>query len=200
MEPEQIDVSSKLVTPPSLTKSKIIGIFILALIIIAGIVSWTAILFYPKQTNKNSPVSVNETDNWKTYRNDTYGFEFKYPSDWVVEHEINSGDLDRVILYLPRDFGTGVTFVATDSKLGGGIELDRLEKEGKMQKKEKIVLNNIEYSVYYYNNNEYEMPYEIIIYFVKDNKSYWFVANTNNNYQSGRQELDSILSTFKFTK
>ena len=183
-----------------LPKVKTFWIFILALIIVAGIVSWTAILFYPKQTDKNLPVSVSEMENWKTYRNDMYGFEFKYPSDWVVEHEINSGDLDRVVLYLPRDleYGTGVTFIATDSKLGGGIELDRLEKEGKIQKKEKIVLNNIEYSVYYYNNNEYERPYEIIISFAKDNKNYWFVSNTNNNYQSGRQELDLILSTFKF--
>lgn len=82
MEPEQIDVSPKLVTPHSLTKSKIIGIFIFSLIIIAGVASWTAILFYPKQTTKNLPVSVNEMENWKTYRNDEYGFEFKYPNDW----------------------------------------------------------------------------------------------------------------------
>ncbi len=26
--------------------------------------------------------SASSTANWKTYRNDTYGFEFKYPEDW----------------------------------------------------------------------------------------------------------------------
>ncbi len=30
-----------------------------------------------------SPTPINETANWKTYKNDTYGFEVKYPSDWT---------------------------------------------------------------------------------------------------------------------
>ncbi len=30
-----------------------------------------------------TPVVVNETANWKTYKSDTYNFEVKYPSDWT---------------------------------------------------------------------------------------------------------------------
>jgi hypothetical protein len=30
---------------------------------------------------------LEETANWKTYRNDEYGFEIKYPPDWEIVHE-----------------------------------------------------------------------------------------------------------------
>lgn len=30
---------------------------------------------------------IDPTANWKTYKNDTYGFEMKYPSDWQVREE-----------------------------------------------------------------------------------------------------------------
>jgi len=31
-----------------------------------------------------APVVIADTTNWKTYTNSTYGFSFKYPTDWVV--------------------------------------------------------------------------------------------------------------------
>lgn len=30
----------------------------------------------------------NETANWKTYRNEEYNFEIKYPENWLVKKEI----------------------------------------------------------------------------------------------------------------
>ena len=39
-----------------------------------------------KQTStpqQPSSASINETASWKTYKNDEYGFEVKYPTDWT---------------------------------------------------------------------------------------------------------------------
>lgn len=37
--------------------------------------------------------AVDETSNWKTYKNDQLGFEFKYPSNWQYEEESQEGIL-----------------------------------------------------------------------------------------------------------
>jgi len=48
-------------------------------------------------------VVTDETANWKTYRNEKYGFEFAYPSTWnVVEYPGPGEDLRiEVLEYIP---------------------------------------------------------------------------------------------------
>ena len=78
----------------------------------------------------NPPVSGSvDTSNWKTYRNEKYGFEVKYPNDWVgnpqvlVDLEMSQGisetnldDRYLSILYKPGkgycDHGVGCGFPA----------------------------------------------------------------------------------------
>src|SRR3989344_2954465 len=48
---------------------------------------------YSKEIVKTKPnATENTTDNWKTYKNDKWGFEFMYPSDWESQ-SVNSKDI-----------------------------------------------------------------------------------------------------------
>jgi len=80
-------------------KSIIIASIVIILALIGGGVFW-----YFKQSNKpiNPSVTENEnqpsenpkseiinTDDWLTYRNEEYGFELKYPKEWIIEDNKN---------------------------------------------------------------------------------------------------------------
>jgi len=76
---------------PFLTQGKtnwkyIIILLILAVLVGGGILGY--IKFFKKeiisvtQIKKPEKVLKDETANWKTYRNEEYGFEIKYPKDW----------------------------------------------------------------------------------------------------------------------
>jgi len=41
-----------------------------------------------------NPQMVDETANWKIYRNDTYGFSFRYPSNWFIRESSNKTSVD----------------------------------------------------------------------------------------------------------
>jgi hypothetical protein len=79
---------------PFLTKGKtnwkyILVILILAVIVGGGILSYSryfkreisSLSKFP-EVKKPEKVVGEETANWKTYRNDEYGFEFKYPAEF----------------------------------------------------------------------------------------------------------------------
>ncbi|MBI3589546.1 MAG: hypothetical protein HY093_04025 [Candidatus Liptonbacteria bacterium] len=65
----------------------------------------------PQASNLPAPENTasNEISNWKTYRNDTYGFSIKYPSDWLASK--GSWSEDGGFFYV--GFGTSMT---ADSK------------------------------------------------------------------------------------
>lgn len=52
-----------------------------------------------KSQNLTVASSTNEFADWKTYTNEEYGFEFKYPNDWILE-----ADRDGVSLDSPENF------------------------------------------------------------------------------------------------
>ncbi len=87
MEPEQINPTPVEIQPK--TDHKIFYILILIFLAIIGSFSYLFYLQYnynPMCVSDCSSIVVpdfDETSDWKTYRNEEYGFEFKYPSNWV---------------------------------------------------------------------------------------------------------------------
>ena len=89
-------------------------------------------VFFSKETDPifvASPsfnIMQTEIDNWKTYRNEEYGFEMKYPQNWKVrkDEEIYFGESKEVITaggekILIGKIGFSIAFYDNVSKLWG---------------------------------------------------------------------------------
>ena len=68
---------------------------VIILIIVGVLVLAGGVWYWQNQKEKEGPkpgeITTDETANWKTYRNEEHGLEFKYPEDWN-EPTIKEGD------------------------------------------------------------------------------------------------------------
>ncbi len=90
-----------------------IWILIISIIVIAGgILAWQY-FGVPKEEVKapgekieevvSKEVAEDETANWKTYRNEEYGFEVKYPSDYEIKEEFSVSPITEQEISLAED-------------------------------------------------------------------------------------------------
>jgi len=146
-----------------------------------------------------------ETANWKTYRNEKYGFEFKYLSNFKISED----ETGRYILITPenkdeyqlaisgiRERGslTIGQFVHDDSTYGT-VENVQIRDESN------AIVNGINvyrFSVLLGRENDWHL------FFLKDNNHGVDASWTNFHVDYGNNpygdKIEQILSTFKFTK
>ncbi|MEY4731871.1 MAG: hypothetical protein RL681_817 [Candidatus Parcubacteria bacterium] len=139
---------------------------------------------------RHPPVAQNlaDTASWQTYRNEEYGFEFRYPGDWEInsmvsdvtgEFFVEGRNLDRRIFFV-KPMGTpGLEFISsytTSTAVVGSYSAVRTD----------------------YHSTEGPDGVRIVVAGNPrfPNLTIWFSSNNMNHWE----EFNSVLSTFKFIK
>ena len=78
-------------TPTSPSHTKLIVGIVVAVLVVAGVVG---AYFFINQRTYIESTAVNEEgsafDDWKTYRNEEFGFEFQYPEEWSALNQLDN--------------------------------------------------------------------------------------------------------------
>jgi hypothetical protein len=141
-----------------------------------------------------SPVS---TAGWKTYRNDTYGFEVKYPPN-AVEHHSEAGI-----------FEYGLPIVSADSNIQDKtfhfVTVGNCDRSSNVDKRTQRVINGIEFIKFESNFKATLYDKYYVDYLTKHNNECIGVslnllvkAGSSINYGKEFEILDQMITTFKF--
>lgn len=160
-------------------------------------------------TSTAETIDTIDTSNWKTYRNEEYGFEFKYPGSWTLEEHYSNS-----ISFYKAETTSGSVAVTKDNP--ESLDIEQWWNDGNRPPAEHI----------YYINGIKMLSRDdltkkafgsdlILINFTKGQDIYeleWLVDprgafeylnnpdNADQKYKISHDEFIDIISTFKFFK
>lgn len=138
---------------------------------------------------QNPTVTINSTADWQTYRNDEYGFEFKYPEEWELENEYSGDDGMSVGFHEIKNSNLTLFISVGDEDEKNGIE--RLAAEQKSEiKKSARTIGGVD-ADYFGGVIEFS-SYNAFIF--SQNNNYFVISD----YNIDKLLLNQILSTFRF--
>ncbi len=119
------------VAPVKLSSAKLVTSMFILIILLLGS---SVFLFYQNSQLKKqvaalstpSPTASATSDptaNWKTYKNDKYGFEFKYPTSYQENTKISppESNLDLFLAFTSQDYETEYGGIVSGATLNGSI-------------------------------------------------------------------------------
>jgi hypothetical protein len=184
----------------------IVAVLIVLGLIAAGSAGYAVFKRMQTPETPKQPLVADETVNWQTYRNEQYGFEFKYPAELsvITENEVISlenhynsfGQIDII-----ADRGDSVSFTCPmgphEIECGNftnknGVSYIRSIGTGQLQfDKQKQI------TVFFNPETKTSLPILAVRYtaLISDTE-----GNTDAIYQETAKVANQILSTFKFTK
>ncbi|OGY45772.1 MAG: hypothetical protein A3A24_02005 [Candidatus Buchananbacteria bacterium RIFCSPLOWO2_01_FULL_46_12] len=184
---------------------------ILVLLIIAFAAAALAYVQFAKPEPANQPGNTNQaaeidTSNWKTYRNEQYGFEFKYPDTLSVKDWAYKTPNWELLLYIGQN-----------QKIGDGVASVGIEKDIKtfdIQKiswpipEESLAVKDVKVGFGYYrakevatNFHSVDMDINSLSYYI-ENSGKLFVISYDNKRRTelGENIFGTILSSFVFVQ
>jgi len=186
-------------------------IFLLIILIIMGVGYFVGYkrslqkVYHPSEIKKIENIAKNETTDWKTYRNEEYRCEVKYPSEWVIIKESTEStifaDKKEVEAQKEKQAGeircsAGIWFYNNDK----GLSLYdwAIDKWGDPEKREagkisEVKINDLEGIKYEFMS----MGTETNVLFSKDNKIIDLQA-TFDGCDNLHTIFNQMLSTFRF--
>jgi hypothetical protein len=181
--------------PPKKTGFSLVKkIVIIAVVILIGIIAYAGIWY--SQKNQISTIDNSGIENWKTYTNKQYGFEFKHPTSIPIkESYFDENNPTRLVI----DFNPPESWC---SDCGGPSDylkiIVSLENPTPCSgpQSESVIISGVENEKCLNPGSYFGEGTGIFINFKQGKYTYFFNADF---YDKNKKEVDQILSTFKFT-
>ncbi|MFH1462634.1 MAG: PsbP-related protein [bacterium] len=183
-------------------------IVVLAALLAGGVLAWQC-WWTPQgeKEEKEQEIAQDETASWKTYTNEEYGFEFKYPETVLIKETE-----DLVIFYLspkvevpfwmPFDFFSEGMVMEKKQEVGGKNaelihdldELTELLKKDYIYVPETTIIRNDLVALRIYQGTNKYLRYN---YYIKDQDTIFLISLIDGG-RGSFSPFNQILSTFKF--
>ncbi|MBI2028101.1 MAG: hypothetical protein HYT07_00695 [Candidatus Levybacteria bacterium] len=152
-----------------------------------------------------SPTAIDETANWKTYTDDKYSFQFKYPSEWVIASKLDNA-LEGVARYIAltdpllSESASLVFSIQIKPNSSYSNELTKTKADIGASEEHNIVISGIDGKKYStVGEATGPGPDKLSSYVLPLNGGSFLITiapeQENKNYTA---TIDQILSTFKF--